>query len=323
MLHQVRIDGVLDGIKKPGLFTRLLIWIRQKHLIMTDNQLKIRIQIAQSPDLPEQHDPALTRQDETDQFPLDWRKILLSLMLMGIVLGFIGYSLFNWINDVPSLTQTVTTKNDPVIPINKAVIPPADLQAETNSTRKTTEYPEDTSSSSNEISAESASLEKQIIADTAIAPEPEPEPEQKQKQNISIVPKPLVKPNETSYSARSSSTDPTKTDQPHVVRALLTRAIQQQEPIDTVSEVWLNRGISEHIYFFVQLRDLNGQRVSVHWYYQDREVAKVNLRIGNQNWRTNASKILSKARLGAWRVAIHDQSGNQLAQRHFTVGNRP
>ena len=131
------------------------------------------------------------------------------------------------------------------------------------------------------------------------------------------------KPDESTKTATNALTSNTLEDQPQVIRAQLTSAIHQREPTDKIDHVRLDQGNTEQIFFFMQLRNLMGQRVSVHWHHQDKLVAKVPLMIGSRNWRTYASKLLNKTGLGAWHVTLYDQSGKLLSQRSFTVGDRP
>jgi Protein of unknown function (DUF2914) len=131
------------------------------------------------------------------------------------------------------------------------------------------------------------------------------------------------KPDESTIAETNALASNMLEDQPQIIRAQLTSAIQKLEPIDQIDHVRLDQGNTEQIFFFMQLRNLMGQRVSVHWHYQDRVVAKVPLVIGSRNWRTYASKLLNKTGLGAWQVTLHDQTGKLLSQRSFTVGERP
>ncbi|MDH5552869.1 MAG: DUF2914 domain-containing protein, partial [Nitrosomonas sp.] len=113
-------------------------------------------------------------------------------------------------------------------------------------------------------------------------------------------------------------------DQSPVIQAQLTSAIHQREPVDEIDHIELIEGASVRIHFFMRLRDLAGQQVSVRWFYQDNEVAKLDLPIGNnEEWRTHANKLLPKTRLGQWHVELHDASNNLLAKRYFTVSNNP
>jgi len=73
------------------------------------------------------------------------------------------------------------------------------------------------------------------------------------------------------------------------------------------------------IYFYLQLKDMEGKKVNIFWYHNDKQDSQLPLEIRNNNWRTNASKHLDHQRLGAWRVELVDEAGNLLAKRSFTV----
>ncbi|WP_430232195.1 DUF2914 domain-containing protein [Nitrosomonas communis] len=62
----------------------------------------------------------------------------------------------------------------------------------------------------------------------------------------------------------------------------MTSAIQQPEPIDNIDHVWL-----------AQDQDQD-QEISINWFYQNKEVAKIPLVIKNDDWCTHSHKILNK-----------------------------
>lgn len=111
----------------------------------------------------------------------------------------------------------------------------------------------------------------------------------------------------------------TAADHPEVLRAQLSHAIRAREPVDSIDTVQLRPGESKPVYFYVHLKNLQGQKIRIDWHYNNKLDSHLNLKVHNNNWRTQASKQLDYRRLGAWRVELIDEAGNQLATRHFTV----
>lgn len=273
---------------------------------MNDNQFKIRIQIAQSPQAIEQQNSVPGTQAEIDKMPFDWLKILLALLLVSALLGMVSYILFYESNDPAALTKTAPV-SDLSAPANDNVMPPGDLQPKIT-------LSEDATGDQGKVSAPSNIITPIHVLPTEAATQTGSNP----AANNSVKRKSIVEQDETPVSAIAAIGE----DQPQVFRAQLSRRILHREPVDNIDHMALKQGVGERIYFFVQLHNLEGQKITVHWLYQNKEVAKVGLQVGQQIWRTNASKLLTKTRLGAWRVELRDNSGKLLAQRNFTVSTQ-
>lgn len=276
---------------------------------MNDQKLKIRIQLAQQPQSMDELYPEAEKQDndEHDKPPFDRQKILLALLLACCIIALISYIIFYWNGEEQPLTE-----NDPVIISHENSAPAVDTPTDKSAMAETEKKSIDSSLSINNI----------LIDDST--------PTENPNKIDSTTALNAIETTNSTEQVDESTLTPSKTlisntleDQPQVVRAQLTSAIDQREPVDIIDHVWLDQGATGKIFFFVQLRDLVGQRVSIHWHYQDKVVAKVPLMIGSQDWRTYASKLLNKTGLGAWQVTLHDQSGKLLSRRNFTVGDRP
>lgn len=111
----------------------------------------------------------------------------------------------------------------------------------------------------------------------------------------------------------------TASDRPEVLRVQLSHAIKAHEPVDSIDSVQLQHGESKPVYFYMHLKNLQGQNIRIAWYRNDKLDSHLSLQVHNNNWRTQASKQLDYRRLGAWRVELTDAAGNRLAARHFTV----
>ncbi|WP_427981986.1 DUF2914 domain-containing protein [Agarivorans sp.] len=101
-----------------------------------------------------------------------------------------------------------------------------------------------------------------------------------------------------------------------LVRAQLTSNIHQREPQDRLDNVALAQ--LNKLYLFVELRQMQGQTVEVHWYKEQQLQASVALAIGGPRWRTYASKLFNSHSRGQWRVAIFQQQ-QLIFEQYFTV----
>ncbi|RMH43608.1 MAG: DUF2914 domain-containing protein, partial [Gammaproteobacteria bacterium] len=55
------------------------------------------------------------------------------------------------------------------------------------------------------------------------------------------------------------------------------------------------------------------------WYWQDREMARVDLPVRSSNWRTWSSKRILPEWTGPWRVVVEDAAGKVVAEKVFRV----
>jgi hypothetical protein len=100
-----------------------------------------------------------------------------------------------------------------------------------------------------------------------------------------------------------------------VLRAVLTTAVEEREPIDQIETLTNDNG---QIVFFTELGDAEGQTITHRWEFQGEVIAEVSLDIGSARWRTYSSKRLDPAWLGEWKVSVVDESGGILDSATFT-----
>ncbi len=291
---------------------------------MTDHQFKIRIKLRQpQPQSIEERHPETVEQETIEELPLDWQKISVALLLVGCLLGLLGYVLFVG-DDESELTDPHTS-----IDSNTSVTIHEDTplaQASDN----LVEHIESTEGEDTEnIERDANAIKYDLIEnlDHVMAPQSSPDSDSDSNSYADPYPFPPPKPSilleENSTAELPVSIDSAQEDHPQVIRAQLSHGIQSREPVDSISHVQLDQGARKSIYFFMQLSDLADKSVNVDWFYQNKVITTKTLQIGGKNWRTYASKILNKKRPGAWQVVLTDQSGNQLATRDFTVSIDP
>ncbi len=100
-----------------------------------------------------------------------------------------------------------------------------------------------------------------------------------------------------------------------VTRAQFTTAIDAREPVDDLSEA--SAANTNKVYFFTELRGLEGQSVTHRWTYNGNTLAEVSFTPGSARWRVWSSKELLPEWIGSWTVAVVDAGGNVLAENSF------
>jgi len=273
---------------------------------MSDSKLKIRIQIQQPPQAIEQIYPELPEPGIIYEQSLDWRKISIAALLLSSILALAGYFVFD-----SNKSEAPSKEAVPSI----APTPAHEIKISAEEARPMLETKDDTiETQSNETLNNFSGLNqpevsREIKAVTASIPKPKPDSIRNEPAATGRkIPKTVTQPKPKKLP-----------DHPLVHKAQFSHAIKAREPVDSISTVQLRQGESKSIYFYLHLKNLQGERISILWYHQDKLDSQLPLQIHNNNWRTYASKQLDHRRLGAWRVELMDNSGNRLATRNFTV----
>ena len=77
--------------------------------------------------------------------------------------------------------------------------------------------------------------------------------------------------------------------------------VEDRVPINIVEEGDNSLG---KIYFFTNIRNLSGERITHRWIYQGRVMAEVSFNINGPRWRVWSSKNLWHTWIGEWRVEV-------------------
>lgn len=85
-------------------------------------------------------------------------------------------------------------------------------------------------------------------------------------------------------------------------------------PIDIIEEHDNSLG---KIYFFTNIRNLSGERITHRWIYQGRVMADVSFNINGPRWRVWSSKNLWHTWIGEWRVEVLTTDGSVLYEKVF------
>ena len=101
----------------------------------------------------------------------------------------------------------------------------------------------------------------------------------------------------------------------HVERAIFTTAIKNREPTNNIRKLRNNR---EKIYYFTDLRNMQGQKIKHRWIYKGKVMAEVEFKVKGPRWRVFSSKRLDRGWLGKWTVSTVDRGGRTLSQNSFS-----
>ncbi|NLQ18080.1 DUF2914 domain-containing protein [Marinomonas sp. M1K-6] len=102
-----------------------------------------------------------------------------------------------------------------------------------------------------------------------------------------------------------------------VARAQFSTDVVDREPIDDIgAAVKVEYGEIQRVYFFTDLRDMQGSQVVHRWSLDGEEQAEVGFDIGGDRWRVWSSKRLMPGFDGKWRVDVV-QDGMVIETRSF------
>ncbi|MGE0080112.1 MAG: DUF2914 domain-containing protein [Thiohalomonadaceae bacterium] len=97
-----------------------------------------------------------------------------------------------------------------------------------------------------------------------------------------------------------------------VARAQFTSNVSEREPVDNLTALPAD---ASRIYFFTELRDMEGQTVTHRWERDGQVMAEVPFNVGGARWRVWSSKNLDSGATGEWTVTVVDGAGNERARQ--------
>jgi hypothetical protein len=103
----------------------------------------------------------------------------------------------------------------------------------------------------------------------------------------------------------------------YVARAIFTTGISNREPVDQVVSVGPDQ---ESIYFFSDLRNLQGRTVRHRWEFEGQYMGEIEFDVSGPRWRVFSKKSLDPASSGKWTVLVLDESGWPLHASIFMQG---
>ncbi len=116
-----------------------------------------------------------------------------------------------------------------------------------------------------------------------------------------------------SGAALASADDEASWGAGSVARAMLTSGVVDREPVDTVTDVTTDHRV---IYFFSELQNMSGEKITHRWEYSGQVMAEVPFSVGGPRWRVWSSKSLEPFWVGEWTVSVM-KDGAVLESRSF------
>jgi len=101
-----------------------------------------------------------------------------------------------------------------------------------------------------------------------------------------------------------------------VVRSAFTTAIDNREPVDTVSQLPADNG---KVYFFTELRDMAGQKARHRWEHNGEVMAEVEFDVKGPRWRVWSSKNFQPQWTGEWKVSVINAADEVIAEQKLEV----
>jgi len=103
---------------------------------------------------------------------------------------------------------------------------------------------------------------------------------------------------------------------PHenISNAVFSLDVEDRVPINIVEEADNSLG---KIYFFTNIRNFSGERITHRWIYQGRVMAEVSFNINGPRWRVWSLKNLWHTWIGEWKVEVLTDDGSVLYEKVF------
>jgi hypothetical protein len=94
-----------------------------------------------------------------------------------------------------------------------------------------------------------------------------------------------------------------------VARALVTTGVENREPVD---RVLILENDSRQVYFFSDLRHMQGERVTHHWEHDGKVMMQKSFDVKGPRWRVYSVIDMEPHMVGQWTVVITNRDGCPL-----------
>jgi len=114
---------------------------------------------------------------------------------------------------------------------------------------------------------------------------------------------------------------PTIAEWPHenISQAVFAKNVENRQPVNIIVDADNSLG---KIYFFTNMRNLTGERITHRWSYNNKIMAQISFDIKGQRWRVWSSKNLWHTWLGEWTVDVLNQHSDVLISKTFYYRNK-
>lgn len=112
----------------------------------------------------------------------------------------------------------------------------------------------------------------------------------------------------------------TEINHEYVERAVLTRSIENREPVDDLGHTYQHSGDAyDRLIFFTHIMDHDGRAITHRWYHNGELDSEVTLAIGSDSWRTYSSRQISYLSTGDWTIRVLNDRDDELVHYSFSV----
>jgi len=94
-------------------------------------------------------------------------------------------------------------------------------------------------------------------------------------------------------------------------------SVEDRQPVG--ADTSFSRDIGQLWCFTKLSSDQDTASISHVWYYNDKEMLRVELDVNAKTWRTWSSKRIMDSWTGTWRVDVLSSDGNILTSKQFTI----
>ncbi len=107
-------------------------------------------------------------------------------------------------------------------------------------------------------------------------------------------------------------------DWPHenISQAVFAQSVVDRQPVEIMTEADDSLG---KIYFYTNIRNLTGDRITHRWTYKDKVKATISFKIKGDRWRVWSSKNIWHTWTGLWTVEVVDQNDKILLVKTINV----
>ena len=101
-----------------------------------------------------------------------------------------------------------------------------------------------------------------------------------------------------------------------VARSAFTSSIAEREPVDTLQQL---NAVEQKVYFFTELRDMEGQTATHRWELNGEIMAEVAFEVKGSRWRVWSSKNLQPQWTGEWKVSVLNGANEVITETSLNV----
>ena len=105
-----------------------------------------------------------------------------------------------------------------------------------------------------------------------------------------------------------------------VARSAFTSSIDNREPVDTLQEM---NAMEQKVYFFTELRDMEGQTATHRWELNGDVMAEVAFEVKGPRWRVWSSKNIHPEWTGEWKVSVLNSANEIISETSLNVTTAP